>query len=277
MVESEVNESSGLYVDVENLQGDAQELIGSLIQDWPAEVPPPSRIVLYVRADLVTLWEMWALTLAKDKEVEVKGIQHFSLQGSKNSADIAIAVDAVTDLVKGRIGHVAVFSDDSDFIALFTKVKEETKQIQKTSGRVPFLWILTDRTGNKTVNIRNFFPEDYLHTVCWKQETYGSQYQAEPTTQESSPHKSSNSSASEEAIVVALIEELPIGLFKSPACKKIIAKRFPRHPSVKMDGSRFGDYFLKNIWLEIEGRGAKLLGRSPPRYEMTQAAKDSLR
>ena len=126
------NPGAGLYVDIENLQGNAQELIGSLIQDWPSEVPHLSRIVLYVRADLVTLWEMWALTLDTDREVEVKGIQHFSLQGAKNSADIALAVDAAIDFVRGRICYVAVFSDDSDFIALFTKVKSETKEVQET-------------------------------------------------------------------------------------------------------------------------------------------------
>ena len=98
-----------------------------MVADWPQDVPELSKIVLYVRADLVALWEMWSLALAPDAEVEVKGVQHFSMQGSKNSADIAIAVDAVTDLVRGRISHVAVFSDDSDFMALFAKVKAETK------------------------------------------------------------------------------------------------------------------------------------------------------
>ena len=151
-------ESCGLYIDVENLQIDAQELVGSLIGNWPSEkAPRPTKMILYVKADMVELWNAWTVNLSGGIQVEVKGIQHFTVQQSKNSADIAIALDAVTDLVNRRVNFVAVLSDDSDFISLFAKVRTETAEIQTRLGRIPFLWIMTDRDGTKTPNIRRIY------------------------------------------------------------------------------------------------------------------------
>ncbi len=284
MPKSEASQSSGLYIDVDNLQSDAQELIASLVEDWPHEVPQLSKIVLYVRADLAALWEMWSLTLAPNMEVEVKGVQHFSMQGSKNSADIAIAVDAVTDLVRGRISHVAVFSDDSDFMALFAKVKAETKQAQEASNRVPFLWILTDRPGTKTPNIRQFFPPEYLHVVRMPSQLQPPQ----PSKTRTPPAVSSDKSAKaaspdeliaaspDELIVEAILKEVPVGTFKSADCHKIVKQRFPQAPAAKQTGAAFGVYIANNIWPLLEAKGVKLANTKPRKYEMTQAAKFSI-
>ena len=87
-------ESSGLYVDVENLSSDGQLTVEKLVEDWPPGVPALSRLTLYVRADQVELWRLWAANRFKDLAVSVKGTQHFSLSSSKNSADIAIATNA---------------------------------------------------------------------------------------------------------------------------------------------------------------------------------------
>ncbi len=276
MPKSEASQRSGLYVDVENLQSDAQELVGSLVAEWPEGVPELSKIVLYVRADLVALWEMWSLSLAPSAEVEVKGVQHFSMQGSKNSADIAIAVDAVTDLVRGRISHVAVFSDDSDFMALFAKVKAETKQARKASSRAPFLWILTDRPGTKTPNIRQFFPPEYLHVVPMPSQSQPPQPTKASTPPVAQSTKSVKAEANSGLIAEAIMREIPVGTFKSPACKAIIVEQFPDHSSASMDGSRFGTYFMQEIWPLLEMRGVKLAGTRPRKYEMTQSAKFSV-
>ncbi len=281
MPKSETKQGSGLYIDVDNLQSDAQELIGSLVEDWPDRVPQLSKIVLYVRADFVALWEMWSLTLAPNMEVEVKGVQHFSMQGSKNSADIAIAVDAVTDLVRGRISHVAVFSDDSDFMALFAKVKAETKQAQEASNRVPFLWILTDRPGTKTPNIRQFFPPEYLHVVRMPSQPQPPQ----PSKTRTPPAVSSDKSAKtaspdelipDELIAEAILKEVPVGTFKSADCHKIVKQRFPQAPAAKQTGAAFGVYIANNIWPLLEAKGVKLANTKPRKYEMTQAAKFSI-
>ena len=290
MPKSEASQRSGLYIDVDNLQNDAQELVGSLVEDWPVGVPELSKIALYVRADLVALWEMWSLTLAPDAEVEVKGVQHFSMQGSKNSADIAIAVDAVTDLVRGRISHVAVFSDDSDFMALFAKVKAETKQARKASNRAPFLWILTDRPGTKTPNIRQFFPPEYLHVVQMPSQSQSPQppkpstastlpaTSTPPAAQSNKPVKASppDEPVRDELIAEAILKEVPVGTFKSADCHKVVKQRFPRSPAAKQSGAAFGVYIANNIWPMLEARGVESTGTKPRKYEMTQSAKFSV-
>ena len=290
MPKSETSQRSGLYIDVDNLQSDAQELVGSLVSDWPVGVPELSKIVLYVRADLVALWEMWSLSLAPDAEVEVKGVQHFSMQGSKNSADIAIAVDAVTDLVRGRISHVAVFSDDSDFMALFAKVKAETKQSRKASNRAPFLWILTDRPGTKTPNIRQFFPPEYLHIVQMPsqsqpqpQSPQPSKTTTPPAVRSDKPVKAAppveivpNEPITDELIAEAILKEVPVGTFKSADCHKVVKQRFPQSPAAKQSGAAFGVYIANNIWPMLEARGVASTGTKPRKYEMTQTAKFSV-
>ena len=281
MPKSEVSQSSGLYIDVDNLQNDAQDLIGSLVEDWPDRVPQLSKIVLYVRADLVVLWEMWSLTLAPNAEVDVKGVQHFSMQGSKNSADIAIAVDAVTDLVRSRISHVAVFSDDSDFMALFAKVKAEAKQTRKASNRVPFLWILTDRPGTKTPYIRQFFPSEYLHVVqipSQSQAPQPSKPTAPPAVKSTKRVKvvEPDELMPDQFIAEAILKEVPVGPFKSADCHKIVMQRFPQSPAAKQRGAAFGVYIANNIWPLLELRGVASTGTKPRKYEMTQAAKFSV-
>ena len=52
--------------------------------------------------------------------------QHFSMSATKNSADIAIATNAMADLVLERVSHVLVFSDDSDFISLHVAIRDNT-------------------------------------------------------------------------------------------------------------------------------------------------------
>ncbi len=102
--DSAINEQSGLYVDVKNLQNDAKDLIGSLIDNWPSSVPSPIQICLYVKADMVELWRTWALSRFESQSISVKDIQHFTVQRSKNSADIAIAVDVIVHLLKSWLG-----------------------------------------------------------------------------------------------------------------------------------------------------------------------------
>ena len=91
--------------------------------------------------------------------VVVHGVQRFSGQPTKNSADIALAIDAVADFMAGATQYVAVMSDDSDFIALYAKLR------QLANGNVPFLWVLTDRPGTRSTTIRDYFPKEHIHVV----------------------------------------------------------------------------------------------------------------
>ena len=150
---------AALYVDTENLLAAAQGTVKAVVEKWPEGAPPLSSLHLYVRADRVALWEMWATSRFPSLTVTVKGIQHFSHNHSKNSADMAIAMDAVADFVTGEAEFIAVMSDDSDFMPVFAKLKV------MASGRAPFLWLVTDRVKTRSLTIDEYFPSDHIHTV----------------------------------------------------------------------------------------------------------------
>ncbi len=162
MLEPEARQPSDLYVDVENLQGDAQELISSLIQDWPAEVPPP------------------------------------------------------------------------------------------------------------------FFPLDYLHVVRAAPQPTHSKSLSGPAQPSISSNGSGNAESQEESIAKAIIEEVEISPFKRSDCQSVVQQRFPKHLGAKQDGPAFGQYITKSIWPILEAKGVKLKSTKPRKYEMTQAAKDSI-
>ena len=155
---------SGVYIDVENLHPDGQTMIESLLDGWPDEWPGPSRITLYTRADQAELWRVWAEHRFGDVPVVAHGTQHFSWSSTKNSADIAIAINAMTDLVLGRVRNVVVLSDDSDFISLYVAIRDELG-IPRLDGRPPFLWAVTDRKGPLSTTVEQFFPPVHLHVV----------------------------------------------------------------------------------------------------------------
>ncbi len=191
---------TGLYVDVENLQQGAQSVVMSLLESWPTSAPGVTHLHLYVKADQTLLWEMWATSQFPTLTINVVGIQHFSTM-SKNSADIAMAMDAITDLLLSRIEFIVTISDDSDFIALYNKVREEVRKRKSTYDGVPFLWVATDREGTRSTTLRDFFPNDRIHVV---------RYPAKETT----PQEITSVEAEPwDAMTQTIIEEIPIGVF----------------------------------------------------------------
>ena len=270
-------QSSGLYVDVENLNSDGQAMITKLVEDWPAHVPAPSQLALYVRADQVELWRLWAATRFKDMKVAVRGTQRFSLSSSKNSADIAIATNAMTDLILKRITYVVVFSDDSDFISLYVAIRDEPDVLME-DGSVPFLLVVTDREGSLSATIKHFFPIDQLHIIATRPSSAG----AVAETKASRTGKSGNSANPAEVawseIAEQILKDIPVGAFKSTDCQAVIKKHWPQHPMAKAGGASFGSDFKNNIWPILQTYGVKISepGKAPIPYEMTVEAKDSL-
>ena len=167
-------QGTGIYADVQNLQEISRDVLKILVKRWPDDMPTPTKLNLYVRADHQHLWRVWATHEFGDLEVTVSGVQHYSLSATKNAADLAIAVDAMSDLLHGTISHVAVVSDDSDFIALFAKLGEESQRDPKPNGRVPFLWVFTDRIDTKSMLLEEFFPRDYIHIVDMSEDGFDS-------------------------------------------------------------------------------------------------------
>ena len=152
---------TGIYVDTENLREPdlAQDVIEQTIANWPAEYPAISSVSLYVRADKVALWRMWVEATYPDLKVRVRGVQHFSREMAKNSADLAITADAIGDLAAGLATFIGVISNDSDFGALFVKVREMASE--RGWDHSPFLWVTAPGGGGISPEIERFIPDRF--------------------------------------------------------------------------------------------------------------------
>ena len=286
---------TGIYADVQNLQEISRDVLITLVKRWPDDMPKPTRLNLYVRADHQHLWRVWATHQFNEMTVSVTGVQHYSLSATKNAADLAIAVDAMSDLLHKSISHVAVVSDDSDFIALFAKLGEEAERDPDSNGRVPFLWVFTDRVDTKSMLLEEFFPRDYIHVVDLSKplneepesenesqsgdqngSNPGEDKKDEPVPVAERPEPMSRADLSEQ-IALQLIREMPVGKFKSTDCQMTIHTKFPAHPLAKADGPAFGQLFRRDILPLLQRRGVRELGNQRPRqYEMTHEAKRAL-
>ncbi len=283
---------SAVYVDTENLRDNdrAQDVIAQVVAGWPADHPPVGGLSLYVRADKVELWRLWAESAYPALRVRVRGVQHFSNNGqAKNSADLAIAADAIADLLTGQVSFVGVVSNDSDFGALFVKVRELTE----AAGReqTPFVWITTPDAGGLSPEIERFIPAPRFRWDLSDAEITA----AEPAPIVSKPSPKllpkaprpalpvasdtdkNNAGVSSEAIAEELIRRLPVGKFKASDAQKVIKQRWPERQVAAGDTAQFGQFLGKEIWPLLERRGVTMPGKSSPRtYEITQAAKDSI-
>ncbi len=306
------NPSTGIYADIQNLQEMAKDILVLLIRRWPRSLPKPTKLNLYVRADHAHLWQVWASDAFSELHVTVKGVQHYSLAATKNAADMAIAVDAISDFNHSRVSHVAVVSDDSDFISLYAKLAEEFQngQARESNEIVPFLWVLTDRVDTKSSLLQEFFPERYVHIVdryaTWddydeddepefEEESEAqaadqpeidveSEDEAEPQDEDVPSEKERPRASAQredltvtERIALQLIRDMPVGKFKSTDCQQIIRSNFPNHQLASADGPAFGIIFRRDLLPYMEKRGVNELGNQRPRqYEMTLEAKESL-
>ena len=230
---------------------------------------------------MAELWNAWTISMADQASFTVKGIQHFSLQHSKNSADIAIALDAATDFLKQKVHYVAVLSDDSDFISLFAKIREEHTTSGNPKGRVPFLWIVTDRDKTKTPNLERFFPGECVHVAqSLVEDSKLSKLDVDNSLQNSpanKPDRTGTITDEIESVARAIISETELGPFKSTDCKAIVKRVIPNSTLGSLPDNQFGKQFLDNIWPKLELYGVEWLGTKPVKYEMTQIAKDYLR
>jgi len=271
-----------LYVDVENLTEFAKDAITATIAQWPADFPRPDNVRLYVRADQTRLWQFWADHQLPGIKVTVNGIQRYGYGViSKNLADMALVLDAISDLLTRRISHIAILSDDSDYVALFAAIKQEAHWADKQA--LPFMWFLTDRPDTHSRALNDFLPARYLHIVSYGE---GKTTAAAPVREKAPDlprlpvvHKERpvhvNRQPEYEAMAHAIIQRLPIGPFRSMDCMKIIRSQFPNSHIARADNATFGNQFAKNIWPILEKHGARLPNpeKKPRKYEMTEEAK----
>lgn len=280
---------AALYVDTENLRGadHAQTVVARVVANWPVERSPLIGLSLYVRADKAELWQLWAETEFPALQVRVRGVQHFSNHRAKNSADLAITADAVADLITGQAGAVAVVSNDSDFGALFVKVRE---LVSPASARdIPFLWITAPDAGALSAEIDHFIPDRYRWDLSATLAAGTAPSSPLPTVNATPPPNrlpeavrpalapaTADAPISDDLVADELLRELPMGRFGASDAQKIVKNRWPQHPEVASDTAKFGQFLGKNIWPLLEKRGVTMPRKSSPRvYEITLAAKAS--
>jgi len=265
-----------LYIDVENLQELAKRAIQSAVENWPQEIPKLDRIQLYVRADQTRLWQIWAEHTFPSLKVTAVGIQRYG-QSVKNLADMNMAIDAILDLVGNITNHIVIFSDDSDFVALFAAIK----RVSTARGfqRIPFDWLFTNRSDTRSDTLDDFLPPDYLHVIDCSGKISQKKGSQEVANGAQTIHPVEPGIKENELIAISLIKEMPIGLFKSSDSRKFIVRNFPGSDLSKTrDSATFGNHFAKNIWPILQEYGVKLPNpeRKPRKYEMTAEAKTKL-
>lgn len=214
--------AAGIYVDVENLKNVeyARFVIGAIIRNWPDSLPPIRRLCIYVPADRTGLWRTWVTGGFPHMETLVRGIQHYARK-SKNSADMAIVADAIADFAAGAVHHVSVVSNDSDFGALFEKLRELVSLTGETA-QPPFLWILPEGS-TLSREIADFFPGELL----WSPPEQRVRQVREPAG-----HGNSGIPTNGE-IVRWLLNEIPVGKFRAEDVLNIVRQRCPDHSAVR--------------------------------------------
>ena len=271
---------AAVYVDVENLGAAAQEVISQVVDDLSAEdgCRTPTSLSLYVRADKLELWRIWADGKWPQIHLRVRGVQHFSNGSrSKNSADLAITADATEDFALGRTSLVAVVSNDSDFGALFVKIHEMS--IQGNYERTPFLWVTSERGGALSPEVRRFVPDEF-------------RWQLPPTCSDqpirSDVDRRLSGTAGEKArpegpspreqIARTIVRHMPVGEFKASDARKIISHHMP-DASAPKDDARFGQFLLNEIAPLLENLGVTVNRdqKSTKRYTITAESKRRIR
>ena len=303
---------SAVYVDTENLRDSdhARDIVAGVVANWPDAYPPMGSLSLYVRADKADLWRLWAETEYPGLQVRVRGVQHFSASSkAKNSADLAITADAVGDLIAGQAATVAVVSNDSDFGALFVKVRELAADNGGRDGGAPFLWITAPDAGLLSPEMEKFIPARYRWDLSDAGAGNGAApaipaATASPTVSKPAPKPlraagrpaaalpaapapaapapaaaTAGDNATQpgsDAIAGELLRQLPVGRFKVADAQNVIQQRWPRLP-VAGHKAKLGTYLLNEVWPILAEWGVEMPGRSSPRtYEITQAAKDAI-
>ena len=281
-----VGKRASVYVDVENLGGSAQELISQVVEELSSDGADwaPTCLSLYVRADKLELWRIWADGKWPQLDLRVRGIQHFtSGSSSKNSADLAITADATEDFALGRTGLVAVVSNDSDFGALFVKVREMA--IQRDYERTPFLWVTSERGGALSPEVKRFVPDEFrweLPSGCTERPVQPPVEQARSGGNNARSRPSMASSkknlSPEEQIARTMVRHMPVGGFKASDARRIVNQHMPDSSAPK-DNARFGQFLKDEIAPVLEELGVEVNRdqKSTKRYTITEESKRRIR
>ena len=179
----------------------------------------------------------------------------------------------------GQAAFVGVVSNDSDFGALFVKVKELARSVGVE--QTPFIWITSPEAGGLSPELERFIPEGLrwdLSTAPAAPVAAVDKSSPKPLAEAARPPAlpAANAGIGNEAMAGELIRQLPLGRFRASDAQEVIASRWPEHPAAG-DTAKFGQFLGKEIWPILQKRGVLMTRKSSPRtYEITQAAKEAI-
>ena len=305
--ETPANTMSAIYVDTENLTAPTgrddidftQDLISLIVKQWPDGYPPIGLLALYVPADKTSQWRIWASALmsksalqvsaganqarwrepvpvAHQERVKVRGVQHFSRSNSKNSADMAIVLDVMDDLLLSqRADFAAVLSNDSDFYALFDKLQEIITERGHPISEVPLLWIVAPNGNNLSPEIKRFLLPHFVWDLSAElgsavlvaqtpSEPDGTsqaavRQQAEARIRAQSPSEPDGISPSVLAGLVSQMERSR--QYRASDLHEICKSCYPTENVSQIDTAVFGSY-LKNSALALSDLGVEVISTS---------------
>ena len=183
---------------------------------------------------------------------------------------MATVAHAMADLALGRITYVAVLSDDSDFISLYTAIRDDPS-IPHPEGRVPFLRVVTGRNGPLSATVKRVFPPEAIHIAV----TGDVLNENNPDPGSIPPAPPENQMDSRGEMAQILLQTMPPGPFKSTDCQPIIEEHWPDHPIARSVGGAFENEFKNNIRPILKRYGVQIgnPGKKPVRYEMPNRSK----
>ena len=244
---------AGLYIDVENLgQEDTEAILFTLKEHWPAGVPRLKKLVLYVQAQNEIVWDMWAMRKFPSVQTKAKGVQYPSRQTGKNVADIMLALDASTDFTTGKVTHVIVVSDDSDYFALFGKLRELHTAINPDPTSIPFTWVISNRNGRKSKTIQNL-GNGIFHEVP---ALAGFSRPTTRATTRAIPKQRTAPRTTQKAVTGILHNHLKrMERFGSRQCMAVLKREFPEHEYTRLSSQEFGMVFHNKLLPELRKHG----------------------
>ena len=216
-------------------------------------------------------------------KIRVRGIQHFTNRGrSKNSADLAITADAIAAFALGCTDLVAVVSNDSDFGALFIKVREISAA--RAYESVQFLWIVSEGGGALSPEVNRFVPDDNR----WELST-GDDGGSKPSPMNEGKIGSNNDgvvskvSASPVKLTLnaqithTIVRHMPLGAFRSSDAHRVVTRHMS-HSSIPNNHVQFAKLLFEEVSKDLEDLGVRVnrTQKSSKRYTITEQSKNAI-
>lgn len=244
-----------LYVDVQNLGLEdvaATNVISYVLGNWPDEYPRITAISLYTNPGDNERWKAilrdcvskqmrrdrtWPFAGVQPRE-NVPAMQQYSRSRAKNTADIALCLDACKDFLQEKTEFVSVVSNDSDFFVLYSKCQEWQGDLAgNTATEVDAPFVLITHKGQPGGGLLSPNMVAIPAKFRWDLPEEAKESPAANITTE----EISRNLALKAEVGVGLLLEHFQGLMKEDQVLQ-------EHPAARLESADFESYFNENVW-----------------------------